>query len=234
MATTTTKLALIKPAGTDSVDISVLNANSDKIDTAAGAFICTSATRPSLPYNGQIILETDTLNQRIWLASSSTWVQFSGIPVGSVTTFSGSTAPAGWLMCDGTAYSNTAYPDLQAIVGNTYGGTAGSTFAVPDMRGRVPVGKAASGTFNALNNNGGAETHTLTSGQMPSHSHDIYAEWGASGEAPFNVIYNSNMQLAGVSAGTRSQKGSIVIPSGGNEAHNNLQPYRVLNYIIKF
>lgn len=234
MATTTTKLALIKPAGADSVDISVLNSNTDKIDAAAGALICTSATRPATPYNGQIILETDTLNQRIWLSASSTWVQFSGIPVGSVTTFSGSTAPAGWLMCDGTAYSNTAYPDLQAIVGNTYGGTAGSTFAVPDMRGRVPVGKAASGTFNALNNNGGAETHTLTTGQMPSHSHDIYAEWGASGEAPFNVIYNSNMQLAGVSAGTRSQKGSIVISAGGNEAHNNLQPYRVLNYIIKF
>lgn len=234
MATTTTKLALIKPAGTDSVDISVLNANSDKIDTAAGAFICTSATRPSLPYNGQIILETDTLNQRIWLASSSTWVQFSGIPVGSVTTFSGSTAPAGWLMCDGTAYSNTAYPDLQVIVGNTYGGTAGSTFAVPDMRGRVPVGKAASGTFAALNNNGGAETHTLTEAQMPSHNHGIYTEYGADGMGIWNPAYDKNMQIAGVSAGSRVLKNNVITSTGSGQAHNILQPYRVLNYIIKF
>lgn len=60
MATTTTRLALTKPAGTDVVDIDVLNANSDKLDAAAGATICTSTTRPASPYSGQIIYETDT------------------------------------------------------------------------------------------------------------------------------------------------------------------------------
>lgn len=234
MATTTSKLALSKPDTTDAVDIAVLNANSDKLDSAVGMFICTSTTRPSTPFNGQTIYETDTKNQRIWITATSSWDQFAGTPIGSVNTFAGATAPTGWLLCDGTVYNNTAYPELATMLSTTYGGTAGTSFAVPDMRGRVPVGKAASGTFAALNNNGGAETHTLTEAQIPSHSHDIYAEWGASGEPPFNVIYNSNMQLAGVSAGTRSQKSSILVPTGGGQAHNILQPYRVLNYIIKF
>ena len=234
MVTTTSKLALNKPDTTDLVDIAVLNQNADKIDSAIGATVCTSSTRPVSPWNGQVIIETDTLNQRIWVASTSTWVQFAGTPVGTMIMWATNTPPAGYVLCDGTVYANTAYPDLSAVLGLTYGGVSGTSFAVPDMRGRVPVGKAASGTFSALNNNGGAETHTLTSGQMPSHSHDIYAEWGASGEAPFNVIYNSNMQLAGVSAGTRAQKSSIIVSAGGNEAHNNLQPYRVINYAIKF
>ena len=73
MATTTTKLALTKPDGTDLVDIAVLNANADKIDTASGAFICTSTTRPASPWNGQLIFETDTLNALVYRTSSTSW-----------------------------------------------------------------------------------------------------------------------------------------------------------------
>jgi hypothetical protein len=73
VATTTTKLALTKPDGTDLVDIAVLNANADKIDTASGAFICTSTTRPASPWNGQLIFETDTLNALVYRTSSTSW-----------------------------------------------------------------------------------------------------------------------------------------------------------------
>ena len=73
MATTTTKLALTKPDGTDLVDIAVLNANADKIDTASGAFICTSTTRPASPWNGQLIFETDTLNALVYRTSTTSW-----------------------------------------------------------------------------------------------------------------------------------------------------------------
>jgi hypothetical protein len=73
VATTTTKLALTKPDGTDLVDIAVLNANADKIDTASGAFVCTSTTRPASPWNGQLIFETDTLNALVYRTSSTSW-----------------------------------------------------------------------------------------------------------------------------------------------------------------
>lgn len=73
MATTTSRLALTKPAGTDSVDVAVLNGNADKIDAAIGAKICTSGTRPSSPYDGQVIYETDTSKAFVYIAASSTW-----------------------------------------------------------------------------------------------------------------------------------------------------------------
>ena len=73
MATSTTRLALTKPDTTDLVDIAVLNTNFNKIDAAAGAFVCTSTTRPSTPYNGQIIYETDTDGSLVWDSATSTW-----------------------------------------------------------------------------------------------------------------------------------------------------------------
>lgn len=78
MATTTTKLALTKPDGTDLVDIAVLNANADKLDLAAGAFTCTSSTRPATPWNGQLIFETDTNNFYVYISSSAVWLSVGG------------------------------------------------------------------------------------------------------------------------------------------------------------
>lgn len=74
MATTTTKLGLTKPATSDAVDITVLNANSDKIDAAVGLYVCTSTSRPSTTWNGLTIYETDTHKLYIYLTSSSSWV----------------------------------------------------------------------------------------------------------------------------------------------------------------
>lgn len=73
MATSTTRLGLTKPDGTDLVDIAVLNTNANKIDAAVGAFVCTSTTRPSTPYSGQIIYETDTDQSFVWDSGTSTW-----------------------------------------------------------------------------------------------------------------------------------------------------------------
>ena len=83
MATTTTKLALTKPDGTDLVDIAVLNANADKIDAASGATICTSSTRPASPFNGQVIFETDTLNALVYRLSTTSWNILGGSTVAS-------------------------------------------------------------------------------------------------------------------------------------------------------
>lgn len=93
-------------------------------------------------------------------------------PSGLVSMFAGSTAPTGWLMCDGTAVSRSTYAGLFAAIGVTYGaGNGSTTFNLPDLRTRVPVGKNGTGTFATLGSTGGAETHTLTTAQMPSHTH---------------------------------------------------------------
>ena len=90
---------------------------------------------------------------------------------GIITTFAGSTPPAGWLPCDGSAVSRTDYATLFAVVGTTYGAGDGSTtFNLPDLSGRVVIG--VSGT-HALGSTGGSETVTLTENQLPAHVHEV-------------------------------------------------------------
>lgn len=247
MATTTTKLGLVKPASSDLVDISVINANYDKIDTTAGVTVCTSTTRPASPYAGQLVFETDTLNQRIWNATTSTWILFAGTPVGAIITVAVNTPPTGWLLCDGSVFANTLYPELATALGNTFGGTSGTSFAVPDLRGRVVVGKAASGTFGALNNSGGAETVTLTSAQSglrshghgvndPGHEHYMTTARSGMGAGNYALVGSGDLVAGNASTGVTTTNISIQSSSSldASEAHTNLQPYRVMNYAIKF
>lgn len=92
-------------------------------------------------------------------------------PVGSVTAFAGASAPSGWLLADGSAVSRTTYSALYAAISTTYGSGDGSTtFNLPDLRGRVPVGQNA-GTFASLGATGGEETHVISQAEMPSHTH---------------------------------------------------------------
>lgn len=100
----------------------------------------------------------------------------AAMPIGSLTAYAGSSSPdASWLMCDGSAISRTTYASLFALIGTTYGsGNGSTTFNVPDLRGKVPVGLDSSDTdFDALGETGGAKTHTLSSSEIPSHSHSI-------------------------------------------------------------
>ncbi len=94
-----------------------------------------------------------------------------GAPVGSIMIWAGSTAPTGWLLCDGTADSTTTYSALYAVVGTTYGSGSG-TFLVPNLKGRIPVGlNSADASFDARGETGGEKTHTITTAEMPSHTH---------------------------------------------------------------
>lgn len=236
MATLTTRLSLSKPDTTDNVDIAVLNANSDKLDAAVGSFMCTSTTRPSTPFNGQQIFETDTTNQYIWSSATGSWFRLGGTPSATVVTLASATVPTGWLLCDGTQYQTSVYPELANAINYAFGGS-GAVFNVPDFRGRVVVGKAASGTFAALNNNGGAETHTLSVAEMPSHnhtqdahSHTVLLSSAAGGSSGYSRN-GAGHSLENAGTTTSAQPG--ISSTGGGGAHNNLQPYRVANFIIK-
>lgn len=97
----------------------------------------------------------------------------TGIPSGVINMWSTTTAPTGWLICDGTTVSRTTYAALFAVISTTYGvGDGSTTFTLPNLKGKVPVGRdSADASFDTMGELGGAKTHTLTSTEMPSHTH---------------------------------------------------------------
>jgi len=157
----------------------------------------------------------------------------SGVPAGSVMDYAGATAPSGWLLCAGQAVSRSTYAALFTAISTTYGAGDGSTtFNLPDLRGRVAVGKddmngtaanritsGGSGiTGTTLGAAGGTQTHTLTTAQMPAHTHGgVLTPTGGSST------------LLSCGSSTSGDTGS----TGGGGAHQNTQPSMILNKIIK-
>ena len=167
------------------------------------------------------------------------------VPTGTISAFGGTSAPEGYLLCNGASHSTSEYADLYSVIGVRYGGSGGS-FNVPDMRGRVGVGYDSGQTeFNALGKTGGAATHTLTEAEMPSHDHgggtgssEIsdagFAAGAGSGTASPARIYRGSDSSGRFSATILYSSHQHTIPSsGGGQAHNNLQPYNTVNYIIR-
>lgn len=146
-------------------------------------------------------------------------------PTGVVLPYSGSSAPTNWLLCDGSAVSRTTYATLFALIGTTFGvGDGSTTFNVPDLRGRVPVGVGTGSglTLRTLAATGGEETHVLTATEMPAHTH----------------TYNNYSNVQNTAGGAQSAAYSVpnsgtTGSAGSNAAHNNMQPFVALNYIIK-
>lgn len=148
-------------------------------------------------------------------------------PIGAISPYAGSIAPTNWLICDGSAISRTTYADLFNAIGTTYGAGDGSTtFNLPDLQGRVAVGKdTTQNEFDTLGETGGEKTHTLTIDEMPSHKHDMRVRQNASS---FSDGYP-----AGGNTYEYSESDYPIENTGGGQPHNNLQPYITLNYIIK-
>jgi microcystin-dependent protein len=160
--------------------------------------------------------------------------------IGEVRIFSGANPPSGWLTCDGQLLPVSGpYNALFQVIGNRYGGDGVSTFGLPEVRGRVPMG-AGQGpglTNRALGASGGAESHVLTLNEIPAHTHTVIATAAVGGsESPAGHTFARS--LAGVPEYAASADTSLAAAAagsaGGDQAHNNLAPYVGLSFIIAF
>lgn len=148
------------------------------------------------------------------------------LPVGTIIPYAGSTIPSNYMLCEGQALSRIEYDLLFNAIGTTYGvGDGTTTFNLPNLKGRVITGlDHTDASFDTLGEKGGEKTHTLTVEEMPSHNHI------------FNTRMSSVSNLPEGSQGAYMLAGEnddIIANTGGDQPHNNLQPYIVLNYIIK-
>lgn len=153
-------------------------------------------------------------------------------PLGAMVMWPTDTPPSLWLLCSGQAVSRTTYSDLYALIGTVYGiGDGSTTFNVPDIRGRIPLGKDNMGGSSAdrvtdtdadtLGGADGSETHTLTTAQLPAHTHSLDKDGDA-----FKSGGSSGINSSGAGSWNTG-------PTGSGSAHNNMPPYLTLNYIIK-
>ena len=158
--------------------------------------------------------------------------------VGEIRIFAGNFAPAGWMMCQGQLLDISENETLFNLIGTTYGGDGMSTFGLPDLRGRVPVhqGQLAGGGNYTIAQTGGVETVTLTTNQIPLHTHPVIADNNATTTTatdPTNNFYGNGGSTELYSSKTGALKVLENPPAqGGNQPHENHQPYVALNYII--
>jgi len=180
--------------------------------------------------------------------------------LGEIVMFAGNFAPRGWAYCDGQLLPINTNQALFSILGTTYGGDGRTTFALPDLRGRTPIGPRNGPGLSdyRLGERGGVETVTLTVNQMPSHSHiattsstpssiplstaDAANETPASGDVPAVANFPDGLATQKVKAygpatnviagGSVSVAPPTILNQGGSQWHTNMQPYLAINYII--
>jgi microcystin-dependent protein len=145
-------------------------------------------------------------------------------------------APSGWAFCDGSTLNIRENTALFALLSTTYGGDGRITFGLPDLRGRVPLGAGAGPglTPRSLGSSGGAEGVALTVDQLPTHPNQPAASAGLGTTAAPAAAYpaNGGAGAALYAAAATPQATQPSAPLGGGQAHNNLQPYLALNYVI--
>ncbi|NTV68912.1 MAG: phage tail protein [Azonexaceae bacterium] len=153
--------------------------------------------------------------------------------VGEIRMFAGNFAPNGWAFCDGQMLSIADNEVLFALIGTTYGGDGQVTYALPDLRGRVPV---HAGGGHVIGEKAGSETVTLTANQMPAHTHGMQASAlvssgsvGPSGNVPGA---SSASMFYGDTDPTVAMHPSAITLAGGSQPHNNMAPYLGINFII--
>lgn len=152
--------------------------------------------------------------------------------VGEVRMFAGNFAPAGWMFCEGQLLPISENETLFQLIGTTYGGDGQSTFALPDLRGRIPIHQ---GNGFILAETGGAEEVTLTVNQIPVHTHPELASTGiANQSSPANnvIAQSTAADLYIEDTATAPLAPVSIAATGGSQPHTNFQPYLCVNFII--
>ena len=151
--------------------------------------------------------------------------------VGEIRMFGGNFAPVGWAFCDGRILSIIEYSTLFQLIGTTYGGDGQTTFALPDLRGRVPMHQ---GSGYPLGNIGCVEQVTLTVSQIPAHGHVLQSQ-SASGTqaAPDNGVWaGSTLNQYSATNANSNMNPNAITTTGGSQPHSNFMPYLCVNFII--
>jgi len=144
--------------------------------------------------------------------------------------FGGNFAPAGWAFCDGRLIPISVNDTLFNLIGTTYGGDGQTTFALPDFRGRVPIHQ---GSGLVIGEQGGAETVTLTTNQIPAHSHVALCSTALGNQSPSNGVWaTSNQNIYSDQATAITMSASAIQGTGGSQPHQNMMPYLIVSFIL--
>lgn len=144
------------------------------------------------------------------------------VPIGTIVMWATNTPPEGWLLCNGKEVSRAAYAELFKVLGTSVGAAGSSSFKIPDLSGRFPLG--TSNTHN-LHSTGGEEAHTLTIDEIPPHSHSIGGNIVQRGSGS-----DAFRELAGAYPGGSNADSNN---NGGGQPHNNMPPFYGINFIIR-
>ena len=152
--------------------------------------------------------------------------------VGEIRMFAGNFAPAGWMFCEGQLLPISENETLFQLIGTTYGGDGESTFALPDLRGRIPIHQ---GNGFILAETGGAEEITLTVQQIPAHTHPLLPSTAAGSQnSPQNNVPagSPSIDIYRETSPSVALAANMVGPVGGSQPHTNFQPYLCVDFII--
>lgn len=156
--------------------------------------------------------------------------------VGEIRMFAGNFAPAGWMFCDGSLLPISQYDTLFVLIGTTYGGDGQDSFALPDLRSRVPIhqGQGPGLSSYVIGESGGVEVVTLSPNQIPIHSHTPNASNSGGSDNPANNFWgNSATGKPYVAAPpTVQMNAGTILPQGGSQPHENMIPFLCVSYII--
>lgn len=148
--------------------------------------------------------------------------------IGEIRMFAGNFAPAGWRLCDGSLLPIAENDALFVLIGTTYGGDGENTFALPDLRGRVPMHM---GSGHSIGETGGQETATLTLNQIPAHQHPFASSATATLGSPVgNVVAATTTAIYDGSPSTVPMAQNVA--AGGTAPHDNMAPFVAINFII--